>query len=469
MRKTKIVCTIGPASESSQIIRVLIKSGMDVARLNFSHGNHKWHSQKIKETRRIARELKKPVAILQDIAGPKIRIGLIKEGMVELKPQSTFILTNQQILGNEREVSVTYRFLPRVVKPGDTILLADGTLELRVLDTNEKDIRCHVVVGGLLSSYKGINLPTQSIKLPSLTNKDKIDLLFGIKQGVDLVALSFVRKVRDIKTVKDIIQRNGASIPVIAKIEKHEALECIDDIIKVVDGIMVARGDLGVETPLERVPLVQKMLIKKANEAAKPVITATQMLRSMVENIRPTRAETTDVVNAIHDGTDALMLSEETASGKFPVEAVQMMAKIAEVAEESFPFGKFLDKHLIQDNHPRAISQAACYLAQRINAKAIITPTESGATARFVSGFRPSQPIVALSPRPSTVKRLAICWGVSPFLVREFKDTDDAFKKSIDVAKRSGIVSKGNTVVITGGMPAGIPGNTNLIKTEVVT
>jgi pyruvate kinase len=469
MRKTKIVCTIGPASESPQIVKELIKGGMDVARLNFSHGTRKWHRQKIREIRRISRELKKPVAILQDLGGPKIRIGLIKGGATELRPGGTFILTNRQILGNEREVSVTYRLLPQVVKPGDSILLADGMLELRVLDTDKTDIRCHVVVGGPLSSQKGINLPTKSIRLPSLTDKDKTDLLFGIKQGVDLVALSFVRRAHDVKIAKDIIERNRANIPVIAKIEKHEALECIDDILDAADGIMVARGDLGVETPLERVPAVQKILIKKSNAAAKPVITATQMLKSMVENVRPTRAETTDVVNAIYDGTDGVMLSEETASGRFPVKSVQMMVRIAKVADKSFPFEKFPGAPSIRENHPRAISQAACYLAQGINAAAIITPTESGATARFISAFRPPQPIVALSPRPYTVKRLAVCWGVFPFLVKEFKDTDDAFKKSIDVAKRSGIVSKGDTVVITAGIPAGVPGNTNLIKIEIVT
>lgn len=469
MRRTKIVCTIGPASESPRIIKALMESGMDVARLNFSHGTHGEHGQKIKDIRRIAQELKKPVAILQDLAGPKIRTGQVKEEGVELRPQNTFILTNRKVMGNEREVSVTYTPLPQVVKPGDSILLADGNLELRVIAKNEKDITCEVIVGGLLSSHKGINLPTQSIKLPPLTDKDRKDLLFGIKQGVDLVALSFVKQASDIKMVKNIIRKNGADIPVIAKIEKHEALDHIDEIMQVVDGIMIARGDLGVETPLERVPMVQKMLISKANRSARPVITATQMLKSMVDNVRPTRAETADVVNAIYDGTDALMLSEETAIGKFPVEAVQMMAKVAEAAEEEFPFDTFLKRPFSQGNYPQAISQSACYLAQGINAAAIITPTESGSTARFVSRLRPPQPIIALSPRSSTVKRLAFCWGVFPFLVSKFKDTDDVFKKAIDVAKQSGMVSKGDVVVITAGIPVGIPGNTNLIKAQIVT
>lgn len=467
--KTKIVCTIGPASESSQIIEAMIRAGMNVARLNFSHGTQEEHVRKIKTIRQIADRLKEPVAILQDLSGPKIRVGKVMEGGVELRRGEGFSLTNREIMGDERGVSVNYPSLPDEVKPGDTILLADGTIELQVLRNNGQDIQCRVVVGGVLTSYKGINFPTRSILASAFTEKDRQDLLFGIQHGVDLIGLSYVKEAADIGKVKEMLEKESADLPVIAKIERKEALEHIDEILLASDGIMVARGDLGVETPLERIPNVQKMLIRKANGLGKPVITATQMLRSMVDHTQPTRAEVTDVVNAIYDGTDAIMLSEETANGQFPVEAAQMMAKIAQAAEEEFPFNQFLKRETKgRTDLPQAISHAASLLAEEVDAVAIVTPTESGSTTRWVSKLRPRQPILALSRHLSTIRRLNLCWGVYPLLVPDWKDTDDMLERAKRMPKELGLASKGDRIIIIAGVPISIPGTTNLIKVEIV-
>ena len=466
-RKTKIVCTIGPASESPQTLEALIKAGMNVARLNFSYGTHAEHLRKIKSIREISDRLKQPVSILQDLAGPKIRVGEVKEGGVELKRGETFLLTNRGMMGDEKGVSTNYPSLPNEVKSGDTILLSDGTIELQVLESNGQDIQCRVMMGGLLTSHKGINVPTGSIKAQAFTEKDREDLLFGIQHGVDLIGLSYVKEAGDIKAVKNVLKRGLADIPVIAKIERKEALENIDAILSLSDGIMVARGDLGVETPLERVPYVQKMLIRKANALGKPVITATQMLRSMVDNTRPTRAEVNDVVNAIYDGTDAVMLSEETASGRFPVEALQMMAKIARAAEEEFPFDQFKKREMDgKTNVPQAISHAASLLAEEVEAVVIVTPTESGSTARWVSRLRPRQPILALSRYLSTVRKLNLCWGVQPVLVSDWKNTDDMLERSKRMPSELGMASPGDKIVIIAGAPISVPGTTNLIKVE---
>ncbi len=468
-RKTKIVCTIGPASESPQIIEALIVAGMNVARLNFSHGTREDHLKKIVTIRHIAERLKQPVAILQDLAGPKIRIGKMKEGGVELRRGEKFLLTNREIVGNEKEVSVSYSSLPSEVKTGDQILLADGTIELQVLKSNGQDIQCEVVVGGILTSHKGINLPTGTILAKVFTEKDHEDLLFGLRNGIDLIGLSYVKEASDIEDVKRFLKKESTAIPVIAKIERKEALEKIDEILMISDGIMVARGDLGVETPIEKIPTVQKMLIRKANTLGKPVITATQMLRSMVDHTQPTRAEVTDVVNAIYDGTDAVMLSEETAIGRFPVEAVQMMAKVAQAAEEEFPFEQFLKRDMEGNTEiPQAISHAASFLAEKVGAVAIVVPTESGSTARWVSRLRPRQPILALSRHLSTVRSLNLCWGVHPFLVPEWKDTDDMLERSKRIPKELGIASAGDKIIIIAGVPISIPGTTNLIKVEIV-
>jgi pyruvate kinase len=468
-RRTKIVCTIGPACESLETIEKLIESGMNVARLNFSHGTHEEHLKKIRTIREASERLGKPVAILQDLAGPKIRVGKVREGGVELKGGQEFVLTVREILGDERGVTVNYPSLPKEVRPGDTILLADGQIDLQVLGIEGPDIRCRVVIGGILTSHKGMNFPTGTIRASAFTEQDREDLLFGIKNGVDLVGLSYVREAEELRTVKEAISGAGADIPVIAKIERREALERIDEILSAADGIMVARGDLGVETPLERIPNVQKMLIRKANALGKPVITATQMLRSMVENTRPTRAEVTDVVNAIYDGTDAVMLSEETATGQFPVEALQMMAKIAQAAEEQFPFDLFFKREPEKEEDlPQAISHAAVFLAERMGALAIVAPTESGSTPRWVSRLRPRQPILAPSRHASTVRRLSLVWGVQPVHVSGWKDTDEMLEGSKQMAKSLGMASAGDRVIIIGGVPIGIPGATNLIKVEVV-
>ncbi len=469
IRKTKIVCTIGPSSESKETIEEMVKAGMDVARLNFSHGTYEEHMRKVKTIREISDRLGRHITILQDLSGPKIRIGIVKEGGIELKKGEIFILTNRERIGDEKGVSVNYPSLPQEVKKGDRILLSDGTIELTVLEKTESDIKCIVVMGGFLTSHKGINVPEGTILASSFTEKDAKDLLFGIKIGVDMVSLSYVKRASDIQKVKDFLKAENTNIPIIAKIERKEALENIDEILSVSDGIMVARGDLGVETPLEKVPNVQKMLIKKANILGKPVITATQMLRSMVENIQPTRAEVTDVVNAIYDGTDAVMLSEETASGKFPVEAVKMMDKIALACEEEFPHEKFLSREVdSKTNLPQAISHVASLLAREVEASAIVTPTESGSTSRWVSRLRPAQPIIALSRHLSTVRSLNLCWGVLPVLVEDWKDTDDMLEKARWLPKQIGLASKGDRIVIIAGVPISIPGTTNLIKVETI-
>lgn len=468
-RKTKIVCTIGPASESQEVLEALIESGMNVARLNFSHGSYEDHFRKIRMIRGIAERSGRPVAILQDLAGPKIRVGKVKEGGVFLKGGQEFLLTIREMIGNEEKVSVSYPSLPQEVKPGDTILLADGQIDLQVLAIEGEEIRCRVVMGGLLTSHKGMNFPTGTLKAAAFTERDRRDLLFGLENGIDLVGLSYVKSADEIGAVRELLARERRPLPVIAKIERREALERIDEILAASDGIMVARGDLGVETPLERIPNVQKMLIRKANALGKPVITATQMLRSMVENTRPTRAEVTDVVNAIYDGTDAVMLSEETASGQFPVESLRMMAKIAQAAEEGFPFDLFFERGPQRgEDLPQAISHAAVFLAERMGAVAIVAPTESGSTPRWVSRLRPRQPILAPSRHASTVRALNLVWGVQPVLVQGWKDTDEMLEGSKQLAKALGLARAGDRLVIIAGVPIGIPGATNLIKVEVV-
>ncbi len=468
MPRTKIVCTIGPASKSPQVLKQLIWTGMNVARLNFSHGTQSEHREIIVAIRHIASQLGRPVAILQDLAGPKIRVRDIKAGSVMLKSGMLFTLTNRQVPGDEYEVSTTYHGLPKDVQPGDTLLLSDGALELEVLETTDQDIKCRVIIGGPLSSNKGINLPTRSIKAPSFTDKDRDDLAFGTEQEVDYVALSFIRSATDVLEVKRFMQERGTTIPLIAKIEKHEALKNIDEIIQVADGIMVARGDLGVEIPLEKVPMVQKMLIEKSNRVGKPVITATQMLRSMVDSPRPTRAEVTDVANAILDGTDAVMLSEETAIGKYPVRAVEIMARIAEDTESDFPFDVWIKRFGTKSikGLPEAVSLAACNLAEDINAASIITFTQSGSTAQLVSKYRPRRTILAPTPLEKTYRRLALIWGVIPTLSESMTNTDDMMDKALEAVLKSGLVQRGEKVVITAGVPVGVPGMTNLIKAE---
>ncbi len=460
--KTKIVCTIGPASESPETIRELIASGMRIARLNFSHGTHADHEEKIHIIRKIAEELNKPVAILQDLGGPKIRVGHIPDPGVRLEPGHDIVLTSQTVEGSAQRISVSYPFLCEEVKVGDQILLADGFLELRVRSVTGSEIHCEVVTGGMLTSRKGINLPTGSLCMPSMTEKDHKDLHFGLAQDVDYIALSFVRTADDIRNIKKIIQQENKDTPVIAKIEKHEAIDHYEDILDAADAIMVARGDLGVEIPLEEVPVIQKQLIRKANALGKPVITATQMLRSMVDEPRPTRAEASDVANAVLDGTDAVMLSEETATGNYPIQAVRYMILIVAEAEKTYPHDRYLNmapKKEISDS----VTYAVCVLADHLDAAVILAPTQSGRTAKHIARFRPKQPIIAFTPCRTTMRRLSLFRGIYPRLINDPKDTDDIIEIIANRSADAGDMSKGDLAVITAGHPVWEAGMSNMI------
>ena len=470
MRKTKIVCTIGPACRTPEAIEALLIAGMNVARLNFSHSDFEEHRENIRNLRAAAAKLDVPLAILQDLSGPKIRIGEFACGFVHLNDGDEFVLTTRDVPGDQHSVHINYKELPRQVQAGDTLLLADGALEFAVLDVAETDIRCQVVVGGPLSSNKGINLPNSSLEVPSLTEKDRRDLAFGLEQGVDFVALSFVRSAKDVRELKAIIAAAGYDTPVIAKIEKHEAVQQIDEIIQAADGLMVARGDLGIEIRMEKVPMVQKMIINRANVAAKPVITATQMLRSMVEHPRPTRAEVTDVANAVLDGSDALMLSEETAIGAYSVAAVTTMARICDDAEQGFPYEYWLHRYerSADSTIPDAISHAACHLCESLHSSVLVVFTQSGGTARLVTKFRPRASVLGVTPIESAYRRMALCWGVHPRLIAPMEHADE----SVDCARRealaAGLAVPGGILVITGGVPVGMSGTTNSITTETI-
>ena len=411
---------------------------MNVARLNFSHGDYAFHRRVIHMIRRLERKLDRPVAILQDLPGPKIRIGIVEGNQVRLHSRKPFVLTTRELVGNEEMISVNYKGLTQSAKKGDPILLGDGEIELEVIKVGNRSVTCRVVVGGLLGSHKGIHFPRTSLNIRALTKDDKEDLAFGIEHKVDMIALSFVRNSNDIVYARGEMKKRGAAIPIIAKIEKHEALDHIDGILEEVDGIMVARGDLGIEIPLERIPAMQKMMIRKANVLGKPVITATQMLRSMVQNPRPTRAEVADIANAVLDGTDALMLSEETAAGDYPVQAVRTMAKVAEETEQILePRYQFAGR---KKSVPEAISFAAISLARDLKVQAFLIPTSSGSTARMIARYRPQNPIIAFSPEMRTLKTLCLVWGVYPVAVPAFHSTDamlrDAQKKALKAKVR---------------------------------
>jgi pyruvate kinase len=440
-------------------------AGMNVARLNFSHGTYDEHRQKIAQIRSIAEELNKPVAILQDLRGPKIRVGNLAPPGIELKPGNTVYLTTRIMAPGVNRVPVSYGELPDAVTAGDRILLADGLMELVVRAKMKTEIECEVITGGLLTARKGINLPTGTIKAEALTDKDKEDLAFGLAHDVDYVALSFVRQAQDVQQVRRITEAAGKRIPIIAKIEKHEALTHIDAILEVADGIMVARGDLGVEIPLEKVPGIQKKLIRKANLAGLPVIIATQMLRSMIDAPRPTRAEAADVANAVLDGTDAVMLSEETATGKYPVEAVKFMTKIAANAECFFPHRKYLEL-LPKKEISESVAYAACILADHLEADAIVATSRSGFTAGQVSRFKPRTPIIALSPESATIRKLSLFWGCLPHLTDAPKDTDELFENTALAALQTGAVAKGDLVIITAGHPVWKSGTTKILRVK---
>jgi pyruvate kinase len=443
-----------------------MEAGMDVCRLNFSHGTHEEHARLIADIRACAAEVGVPMAILQDLSGPKIRTGPLASGTVELIPGRTIVLTSRDVPGDEKEVGLTWPDLPEVVEPGDTLFLADGLLALEVGATDGTDITCTVVTGGDLGSHKGINLPGRTVPAPSLTEKDEQDLRFGLSRGVDYVALSFVRTAADVEAAQAVIAAEGHETPVIAKIEKFEALDNIDEIVKVAGGLMVARGDLGVEIPLELVPRAQKMLIAKANAAAIPVITATQMLRSMVDNPRPTRAEVSDVANAIIDGTDAVMLSEETAVGRHPVAAVQVMHRVAADVERDFDHASWMQRHYVKGEltFEAAVAHSAVRMADNIGATAIITFTKSGSTTRKVARYRPRQKLLSMTPETGTANRMALVFGADPVLTAEARTGEDLERVAIEAALARGFVSEGDAVVITAGLPFHVTGTTNLIK-----
>ena len=476
MPRSRIVCTIGPASWEPETLRQLMCAGMSVARLNFSHGDLATHARTIERLRAVAAELGRPVAILADLQGPKLRVGTMEGEGVPLLPDAQVTLTTRDVIGRGPEaLPVQFDTLPRLLKPGEHILLDDGLLELEVLSTGETEIHCRVIVGGLLKSNKGLNLPHTFLDVPAITDKDRDDLAFALAHQVDWIALSFVRRAEDVTELKQLVRElapAGEPTPVVAKIEKPEALNNIDAIIAVSDAIMVARGDLGIEISVEEVPLAQKQIIRKCNQKGLPVITATQMFESMIENPRPTRAEASDVANAILDGTDALMLSGETSIGAYPVEAVRTMLRIADEVEAhrseavTCPFLK------AEVSASRTVADAVTHAAQEtahdLDAAAIITPTASGYTARLMSHYRPQSPIIAVTPNTAVQRRLMLYWGVTPLLAPRTDNTDEMIARAVKAAQNHNLVHKGDTLVITAGAAGTAPGTTNLIKVHII-
>jgi pyruvate kinase len=472
VRRTKIVATIGPATSSPEMLKAIIEAGATTLRLNFSHGSHADHQRNIRLIRQTAFELNQPVGILQDLQGPKIRLGKFENGSIVVAKGDRFTLTNRPVVGCQEISCVTYEYLAEEVPIGARILLDDGRVEMQVEDINRTkgDLHCCVTVGGTLSNNKGVNFPGVYLSVKAMTDKDREDLMFGLDQGVDWVALSFVRNPQDVMEIKELISSTGKQVSVIAKIEKHEAIEQMEAILALCDGVMVARGDLGVELPAEDVPMLQKRLIATANRLGIPIITATQMLDSMVSNPRPTRAEVSDVANAILDGTDAVMLSNETAVGKYPVEAVATMARIAERIEQEA--AQNTNASQVRDRKhsiPNAISQAVGQIAEQLGAAAIMSLTQTGATARNVSKFRPRTRILAVTPHVNVARQLQMVWGVKPLLVLELPSAGQTFQAAINVALENKLVFEGNLVVMTAGTLQGVSGSTDLIKVEVVT
>ncbi|HEY9826522.1 MAG TPA: pyruvate kinase [Stenomitos sp.] len=471
-RRTKIVATVGPAISTPDMLRAVIEAGATTLRLNFSHGSHDDHRNSIRLIRQLAYELNRPVAILQDLQGPKIRLGKFAEGPIQLTKGDRFTLTSKDVPGTQTISSVTYPPLAEEVPNGSTILLDDGRVEMKVeeVDLAGGQLHCRVVVGGTLSNAKGVNFPGVYLSIKALTDKDRRDLAFGLDQGVDWVALSFVRNPEDVLEIKELIAAAGKSTPVIAKIEKHEAIEQMEEILRLCDGVMVARGDLGVELPAEDVPMLQKKLITTANRLGIPVITATQMLDSMVNSPRPTRAEISDVANAILDGTDAVMLSNEAAVGNYPVEAVATMARIAaRIDQERHLWPNWMTETASERSIPNAISAAVGQIAMQLNAKAILSLTKTGATARNVSKFRPNIPILAVTPHVEIARQLQLVWGVQPLLVLNLPSVRQTFQASINAAIEKHFVSEGDLVVMTAGTLQNVSGSTDLIKVEMVT
>ncbi|MBQ2752747.1 MAG: pyruvate kinase [Firmicutes bacterium] len=471
MRRTKIVCTLGPATDSVEKIKELILNGLDAARINFSHGDHQSHTVTVNMLKQAREELGAPIPLILDTKGPEIRIKKFKTDEVELKTGGSFTITTRDIEGDESIVSVTYAGLPGDLEKGNRVLIDDGLVELEVLSLNDTDIECRIINGGVLSANKGVNIPDAKINLPSLTERDINDIKFGIKMDFDYIAASFIRCAADVIKIRNVLEQNGGGhIHIISKIENREGVDNIDEILEVSDGIMVARGDLGVEIPIEEVPLVQKMLIKKANRSSKLVITATQMLESMINNPRPTRAEANDVANAIFDGSDAIMLSGETAKGDYPVESVATMARIAEKIESTIDYIKKLsvkpEKFMI--NTTNAISYAACSVAAELKTACIATVTKSGFTAKMISKFKPVCPVAASTYDSVVYRQLNLVWGCKPVLADRIGDDNDIYDLAVETAVKAGLAKEGDSVVIAVGVPVGISGTTNTIRVEMV-
>lgn len=471
MTKTKIICTLGPATDQPGVLDALVQDGMSVARFNFSHGSYEEHEKRLKALREARTKYQKPIAALLDTKGPEIRVKTFKAGKVQLQPDQLFRLCSGDVEGNEQQVSITCRDLYKDVSAGKRILLDDGLIEMQVEAIEGKDIVCHVINGGSVSNNKGVNVPDVHLSLPYVSEKDKQDILFGIEKDFDFVAASFVRRAEDVLQIRKILNENGGkSIEIISKIENREGVDNIDEIIEVSDGIMIARGDMGVEIASEEVPVIQKMIIKKVYEAGKKVITATQMLDSMMKNPRPTRAETTDVANAIYDGTSAIMLSGETAAGRYPVEALQTMVRIAERTEQDIDYRKrfFGYDHKSSTNITDAICHATCTTAHDLNASAILTVTKSGASARMISRYRPGCQIIGCTMDEKVGRQLNLSWGVRPLLIMEESDVIELFNHSVSNARDYGFLNPGELVVITSGVPLGRAGTTNMIKVQTV-
>lgn len=469
-RKTKIICTLGPATDPPEILRELAVGGMDVARFNFSHGTHEEQKVRFEALKKVREELGLPIAALLDTKGPEIRLGEFKDGKAILEEGQKFVLTAREVEGDHTCVSITFKDLVNDVKPGDKILIDDGLIEMEVLSVDDTDICCQVINGSQVSNKKGVNVPDVELSMPYISEKDYNDIVFGIKQGFDFIAASFVQSAEDIKAIRKILNEHDCkTINIIAKIENRKGVRNIDEIIAAADGIMVARGDMGVEIPFEEVPMIQKMIIRKVYMAGKQVITATQMLDSMIIHPRPTRAEATDVANAIYDGTSAIMLSGETAAGAYPVEALKTMVKITQKTEEDINYlSRF--KQQAPMTHPditNAISHATCMTASDLHAAAIITVTQSGFTARMVSKYRPACPIISCTTTESACRQLNLSWGVTPIVIGMEQNADVLFEKAVDAAEASGLVRQGELVVITAGVPLGVSGTTNLIKVMV--
>lgn len=471
IRKTKIICTMGPSTEKPGVLEELMLAGMNVARFNFSHGDHEEQLSRLKALRENRQKLHLPVAALMDTKGPEIRLKEFTDGKVMLSAGQTFTLTTEDVMGDENRVSISYKNLPTDVTVGTHILIDDGLIEMQVSSIQGNDIVCQVINGGKVSNKKGVNVPNVDLSMEYISPKDYKDIVFAVKEDFDFIAASFVRTAADVKELRDILHEHGGdAIKIIAKIENNQGIQNIDEIIEAADGIMVARGDMGVEIPMEDVPVIQKMIIKKAYNAGKVVVTATQMLDSMMTHPRPTRAEATDVANAIYDGTSAIMLSGETAAGDYPVEAVKTMDRIAMRTEQDINYlsrlksREYNEKPSITD----AISHTACMMAGDLDATSIVTVTKSGRTARMISKYRPQSPIIGGSLSPKVCRQLNLSWGVIPLLIEEKQDADELFEHAMNRCKEEGLLEEGDTVVLTAGVPLGIAGTTNLLKAEIV-